>query len=211
MKHYPVKNSNSKTFSRLVAAICGGVVLFGLLFLFYPVRITVYKTLAAGNREPFGPITAEHPLEYCIPFTKLDLDFNSADGVGIDSIEFLTATYQRKNASNITITFYDLLNGQKKLLGSQIFSSAILPDNSYFLIYLPLPFKGALGASPYSGVSYSDTPYSDKDSFCFSWKSDGNAENSATVWLNEYGEPVFRLKRSLPFYRALDYIQRAKH
>lgn len=201
MKHYPEKNSKSKTFSRLVAAICGGAVLFGLLFLFYPVRITVYKTLAAGNREPFGPITAENPLEYCIPFTRLELDFNSADGAEIDNIEFLTATYQRKNASTSTITFFSLLNGQKKLLGSQTFSSAILPDNSYFQVDPRLRVENGFNLSHYS----------DTDQFCFSWKSDGNNSNSATVWLNEYREPVLRVKRSLPFYRALDYIQRARH
>lgn len=201
MKHNPAKNSKSKTFYRLVAAICGGVVLFGLLFLFYPVRITVYKTLAAGNREPFGPITAEHPLEYCIPFARLELDFNSADVAGIDSIEFLTATYQRKNDSTSTITFYGLLNGRKKLLGSQIFSSAILPDNSYFRVDSPLRAENSFNLSHHSDI----------DQFCFSWKSNGNNSNSATVWLNEYREPVLRVKRSLPFYRALDYIQRARH
>lgn len=101
---------------------------------------------------------------------------------GFDTVEFFLATYNRINNNKNILTISD---GQREIRSVE-FNSADVKDNAWFR----LPME-----STKAGIA------------CLTLSSaDGTPENAVTVWLNRFGNPVFRLSKTVPLYRALPVI-----
>jgi hypothetical protein len=139
------------------------------LFLYLPVRVTLFAAPQDNGMAPFGEILPNNPLERCANDISVFTPYHEL------KIDIMLATYNRLNTSNYGFQIFIKQGGRKTVLAEEIIPAASVQDNAYhhFEVEVQPTTPGKLC------VRLSTT--------------DAKPGNAITVWLNGEQDPVMKI------------------